>query len=206
MTPKTAFRMELSTEYEDLVKMKLAKEFVEGFIKFEEGYYLYSLAKRAELPIVEIGSWKGLSTIFLALGSKAGNHCKVYAVDHHTGSAEFFAVFGDKKIWSYDHFLQNISNFGVSDIVEPILATSEEASKKWNGERIGLLWIDGGHYYNTVKKDYESWEPFLAPEGIIAFHDSHWSGPKRLISEVIKEPKFTDINYVNSIACAMKVH
>ena len=77
MSSKTAFIMEPSNEFEDLVKMKLAKDLVEGFLKFNEGYYLYSLAKRTELPIVEIGSWKGLSTIFLALGSKAGLHSKV---------------------------------------------------------------------------------------------------------------------------------
>lgn len=38
--------------------------------------------------IVEIGSWKGKSTIWIANGSKDGRNIKVYAIDPHIGSSE----------------------------------------------------------------------------------------------------------------------
>lgn len=205
LSSNNAFVMDAANELGDLVAMKILMESVEGFIKFEEGYYLYSLAKRSRLPVVEIGSWKGKSTIFLALGSKSGHRSLVNAIDPHTGSPEFYVVFGrENEIWSYDDFIRNISNFRVDDVVRPILATSVEAAKEWSG-KIGLLWIDGSHYYSQVKQDLDNWEPFVEIGGVIALHDSHWDGPKRLIRERFHTPKYGPINFVNSIAAVTKL-
>ncbi|MBM2805376.1 MAG: hypothetical protein HW419_3269, partial [Deltaproteobacteria bacterium] len=64
---------------------------VEGFLGRREGPYLFRLAKRgARLGvIVEIGSWKGKSTIWLAKGSEAVKGQLIYAIDPHTGGADF---------------------------------------------------------------------------------------------------------------------
>lgn len=204
-TSNNAFVMDFAHELNDLVAIKIVMETVEGFLKFDEGYYLYSLAKRSKLPIVEIGSYKGKSTICLALGSKAGNRCKVYAIDHHRGSPEFYnsGIFGKQEIWSYDDFIQNLKNFKILDVVEPVLSTSEDAIANWI-KTIGLLWVDGSHYYEYVKRDFLLWEPYVAAGGVIAFHDSHWDGPKRVIKEFFVKPKFVDLNFVNSIACVTK--
>src|SRR5215218_9929513 len=61
---------------------------VEGYLTEQEGKLLYELAGGGTAPgvIVEIGSWKGKSTICLALGSKAGQGKIIYAIDPHTGS------------------------------------------------------------------------------------------------------------------------
>ena len=69
-------------EVEDIVRE------VEGHISNLEGECLYHLARSSKTKgvIVEIGSWKGKSTIWLAKGAKAGNKNKVYAVDPHRGT------------------------------------------------------------------------------------------------------------------------
>lgn len=40
-----------------------------------------------------------------------------------------------------------------------------------NGRGIDLLFIDGDHRYECVKKDYENYSPFVRKGGLIAFHD-----------------------------------
>lgn len=64
----------------DETKRIVAK--IDGFLTDKEGETLYKLAKDC-LPntvIVEIGSWKGKSTIWLSKGSKAGNNLKVFEI------------------------------------------------------------------------------------------------------------------------------
>ena len=62
---------------------------VKGLLEEEEGEFLYNIAKDCKGrkgAIVEIGSWKGRSTICLGKGSKAGNKIKIYAIDPHRGT------------------------------------------------------------------------------------------------------------------------
>src|SRR5262245_32629787 len=63
---------------------------IEGFLTDLEGYALLLLA--AQGPglgqIVEIGSYLGRSTAFLAAGSRLAGREKVTAVDHFLGSPE----------------------------------------------------------------------------------------------------------------------
>jgi hypothetical protein len=39
-----------------------------------------------------------------------------------------------------------------------VVATSEQAAAEWS-DPISLLWIDGDHEYDSVKRDLELWEP-----------------------------------------------
>lgn len=40
-----------------------------------------------------------------------------------------------------------------------------------DGRMLDVLWIDGDHTYNGVKSDYDLFNPFVRPGGLIAFHD-----------------------------------
>ena len=179
---------------------------VEGWLFSEERVWLYRAAKRVEKGvIVEIGSWKGLSTIWLAKGSQTGYKAKVYAIDPHTGAEEHKQA---GKVWTYDTFLANIRKAEIEDIVIPIVKTSEESNKNWN-KTIGLLFIDGAHDYELVKLDFELWYPHLIKGGIIAFHDSApwsgWEGPIKVVQEKIyNSDKFMDIEEIGSITFAKK--
>jgi predicted O-methyltransferase YrrM len=55
-------------------------------------------------------------------------------------------------------------------------------------EKVDLLFIDGDHTYEGVKKDFEMYSPLVRKGGIIAFHDIVF-GPFENVSGV---PKFWD--------------
>lgn len=170
---------------------------IDGWMTDDEKILLHDLAKNS-LPgvIVEIGSWKGLSTMALGRGSKEGTNNPIFAVDPHTGSPEHKQMFKD-DINTYEDFMKNITHAGLKDLITPFVMTSEEASGYVIGN-ISLLFIDGDHSYNMVKKDFELWKDKILPDGIIAFHDSEFEGPKQLISE-ISEDEFEKIGVVDSI-------
>src|SRR5947209_9640617 len=115
----------------------------EGWLTDREGELLYTLARRCTGAgsIVEIGSWKGRSTIWLAYGSKHGSGMPVHAVDPHTGSPNLRRLFGE-AIWTYDDFLHNIAAAGAADIVIPHVQTSAEAAATITGP-VELVFVDG---------------------------------------------------------------
>jgi len=175
-------------------------------VSVKEGKLLCSLARRCSGDvIVEIGSWKGYSTIWLAKGSQEGNHARIYAIDPHTGSEAHHKRYG--AINTFDTFTSNILRARVSSIVIPLVTASIEAEKNWGDTTISLLWIDGDH--EDVYADYYRWYPHLAASGIIALHDTvAWSSmrPYKLaIKEIYKSGNFTDIRRVGSITYARKV-
>jgi len=47
---------------------------------------------------------------------------------------------------------------------------SRELWKEFS-EPIGLLFIDGDHHYETVKRDIAGWVPLVVPGGRVLFHD-----------------------------------
>jgi MMP 1-O-methyltransferase len=169
-----------------------------GWLTEKEGRFLYESAKKA-LPghnIIEIGSWKGRSTICFGLGAKEGSSAKIYAIDPHTGSPEHIKRFG--YVNTYDEFTENIKNAGIDQYIIPVRKTSEEASKEIDSE-IDFVLVDGAHEYDFVKKDYELWFPKLRSAGTMAFHDC-WHAPgvhfltaKLLItSSQIRNPRLLD--------------
>jgi len=170
-------------------------EKIGGWLTKAEGIFLYQTASKvsSENRIVEIGSWKGKSTICLGKGAQAGNKSKIYAVDPHIGSSKLQRMFGELD--TYQEFLQNIKNAKADECIEPVLKTSNEASKHFN-EPIGFLFVDGAHDFKSVQLDIKSWFSKVKDGGIIAFHDS-WGhlGPNcatailLLTSPKIKNPR-----------------
>lgn len=179
---------------------------VEGWLHPLEGTLLYRLARQCtgKGAIVEIGSWKGKSTIWLAAGSKSGMNGKVYAIDPHIGSSEHQHV--QENVWTFDQFTRNIERAGIHDTVVPIVATSEEAAKNFE-KPVELIFIDGGHEYQMVKLDFDLWSPKVVEGGVMAFHDTvGWPGPKQVVKEfVVRSKQFRNVRFVHSILYAQKV-
>ncbi|MBU2214168.1 class I SAM-dependent methyltransferase [Patescibacteria group bacterium] len=173
---------------------------LDGWLSDKEAALLYRLAKRCtgRGAIVEIGSWKGKSTICLAEGSRAGKNIPIYAIDPHTGSSEH----GD--VYTFEEFKKNISNAGIENMIHPIVKTSKEASEGWN-KPIELLWIDGAHEEEYVRLDYELWTEHLVPGGTIAFHDSSMPGVKIVLEQYLyKGNVFRNIRFVHGATYARK--
>jgi len=179
---------------------------VDGWLHPKEAQLLYRLASqcKARGAIVEIGSWKGKSTICLARGSIAGHKTKIHAIDPHTGSPEHSREFG--VVWTFDEFRRNIENAGVNEMVTPIVDYSDAAAKKFN-EPVELIFIDGLHEYEGVKIDFDGWFPKVVDHGVMAFHDSTcWPGVLKCVSEeLFKSRRFRKVRFTRSIVYGEKV-
>ena len=55
--------------------------------------------------------------------------------------------------------------------IQPLRCTFDEALALIPDHSIDILHIDGSHYYDDVKHDFESWFPKVKPSGIILLHD-----------------------------------
>ncbi len=157
---------------------------VEGWLTEKEAELLYNTAKISSGNIVEIGAWKGLSTIFLSLGLIQGkNDNKIYSIDHHTGSKEHQKK--NCEIFTLPEFSENIRKFNVGHVIRTVVTTSAKASKHINS-KISLIFIDGSHEYKDVKNDFILWWQKLEIGGIIMFHDTlSKKGVSKFVDEII---------------------
>jgi MMP 1-O-methyltransferase len=182
------------SDFQTRVKPLIAD--VPGWLTDEEGEALYELARacRGDGVIVEIGSWKGKSTVCLGLGSQDGVGVPVYAVDPHADHR-----FGD--------FKTNIERAGIADLVRPIPSLSQTAADGFE-ESIELLFVDGSHEYDLVLEDFEKWVPKVVDGGWVAFHDTTWTdGPRKVVGQAIyRSRRFKDARFVvGSTTVARKV-
>ena len=177
---------------------------IDSLVAIDELDTLQELARTADGCIVEIGSYKGSSTITLAKGSLEGKNAVVYSIDNFKGNTEFEEYRKD----FYSTFLYNVIYTGSSGAVFPIVMDSVEASKLFQCN-VGLIFIDGNHSYKGVKGDYNAWFPKISVNGIIAIHDTlprdDFDGPFRLKDELLKDNKVKFIEQVNSMAIFKKV-
>jgi hypothetical protein len=111
--------------------------------------------------IVEIGSWKGKSTIALARGAAATHREKIYAIDPHAVQPEE-GYLEDTRA----EFHANLKQAGVDSQVVPMIMTSEKAAHGWSIP-IRLLWIDGDHRYEPAQLDFSSGSP-LSPRAALS--------------------------------------
>ena len=190
----------------DFRRIKSTLETVDGWLSEGEARYLYALARQGpgKGAIVEIGSWKGKSTIFLAAGSMKASREKIHAIDHHKGGPDQEGL-GYKDIDTQGEFRKNIRNAGVENHVVPVIMGSVEAIQNWN-EPIRLLWIDGNHDYEAVKNDFLLWEPYVIDGGVIAFHDTYaWEGPRRVVAQyLLNSNRFTILGFIDTITAVKK--
>lgn len=172
----------------DLLHIRDLVKDVDGFLTNREGEALYKLASICRNGvIVEIGSWKGKSTIWLGKGAREAGAKTIYAIDHHVGSQEHQGE--GPPVWTFKEFENNIRKAGLDDIVTPLVKTSVEA-RPLVKDPIDLLFIDGAHDYDSVKQDFRLWSPAVKNEGRVAFHDTPWPGVGRVVSEVLETGQF----------------
>jgi MMP 1-O-methyltransferase len=179
---------------------------IEGQISREEARRLIELAK-STIPgrvIVEIGTYRGRSTIALAFGSLLGNANRVYTVDPHV---EFQGVLGGQfGPQDQEQLYRNLVSAGVGRIVAVVSLPSKATARCWTERNIGLLWIDGDHTYAAVREDYESWEPFIANGGIVAFHDSAVPGVEKALHELSQAKRIFPLGQTEALSWFKLIH
>jgi MMP 1-O-methyltransferase len=174
-----------------------------GFLGENEIRFLGILAAwtPAKGAIVEIGSFKGKSTVALATMAKKYGLGPVVAIDPHQGLA-YLGPDAPQQSPTFDEFLGNVRSAGLDANVEVQRAYSRDVAKTWS-RPIRLLWIDGDHSYEGCKEDFDLFSPFLADGAVVAFHDAlnAVEGPIRVFTEeVLPSDRFGPSGFVHSIA------
>jgi MMP 1-O-methyltransferase len=180
-------------------------ETVEGYLAPREMRFLALLAAcpTADGEILEIGSFKGKSTVILAKAAALSGNSKVNAVDPMTApSVTDPDLRGDES--SFEDFQKNIEAHKVADKIEFHQTFSYELAKHWT-KPLRLLWVDGDHTYKGTKLDFKGFAPFLQDGAIVAIHDvlHEFDGGIRVFMEdVLLSLNFGACGFVGSIAWA----
>ncbi|MEJ7720625.1 MAG: class I SAM-dependent methyltransferase [Ilumatobacteraceae bacterium] len=129
-----------------------------GFMPADEGDALHAAALEAaaavpDLPFVEVGSYCGRSTIWLAAAARTAGRV-VFAVDHHRGSEENQrgwehhdpdVVDGEVGLMDTLPFLRRaLFDAGVEDWAIPVVGRSALVAAHWTTPA-SFVFIDGGH-------------------------------------------------------------
>ncbi len=157
---------------------------------------LYRLAVSWPTPgdIVELGSWVGLTTSYLATACRVRGEGRVYAVDTFEGTREggstypSIARFGGSTL---EAFHDQIHRAGIDDMVETLAGLTGDMVHHYRGRPIRLLLIDADHSYEAVRSDFLLWAPLVAPDGLIVFHDYLMPEVSRFVDgDVRPDPRF----------------
>ncbi|MET7766398.1 class I SAM-dependent methyltransferase [Streptomyces sp. NPDC005393] len=183
----------------------------------DEGLALYAAARGVAaglgLPLLEVGTYCGRSTILLADAARAAGTVAV-TVDHHRGSEE------QQPGWEYHDpdvvdpeigrmdtlptFRRTLHQAGLEDHVIAVVGRSPQVAAVW-GRPVGLVFIDGGHTDEHASGDYEGWAPHVAPGGLLVIHDvfpdpaDGGQAPYRIYRRALASGAFTEVSAVRSL-------
>lgn len=157
--------------------------------------------------VVEVGCWRGLSTITLA---QAAPRATLWCVDTWLGSDEFWlGTEAGQPAWDlrlrhgyprvYDEWLTNLAAAGLTDRVRPMPMPSGQAARVFErlGQRADLVYVDGSHDSEDVRADLIAWRRVLTPSGWLMGDDydharfpavRHWVDT--LLTDVTAERRF----------------
>jgi len=132
--------------------------------------------------VVEVGVWKGASTLFMAETMRGQNIAgTVIAIDTFLGSIEHIrnpesrAALKSRHGWPdiYFQFMANVVRNGFQDLVCPLPQTADIACQLLGsmGIRPGLVHIDASHDHASVMRDLENYFALLEPGGLLVGDD-----------------------------------
>jgi predicted O-methyltransferase YrrM len=147
---------------------------VEGWMTDAQAKRLWMAAARVPDGgrIVEIGSYRGRSTIVLA--SAARRDVQVVAIDPHAGNDRGPRQWtGTAAEGEADHaaFLANLERAGVSSRVRHLRRPSLDAIGEVRGI-VDLVYIDGAHRFRPAADDISGWGARVTPGGALLIHDA----------------------------------
>ncbi|MEV7279575.1 class I SAM-dependent methyltransferase [Streptomyces sp. NPDC093111] len=193
-----------------------AFEAAKGFMPVKEGLALYAAAAGAAelgLPLLEVGTYCGRSTILLADVARAAGTVAV-TVDHHRGSEEqqpgweyHDPTVVDPEVGAMDTlptFRRTLRKAGLEEYVIAVVGRSPQVAKVWGGQ-LGFVFVDGGHTDEHATADYEGWAPKVAPGGTLVIHDvfpnpeDGGQAPYRIYLRAIGSGDFEEVSVTDSM-------
>lgn len=149
-------------------------EGIDGWLTIGQALRLADAAAAAPAAatIVEIGSFRGRSTVVLA--TAAPSDAVIVAIDPHAGNDR-----GPRELDGYhaaaatdrELFERNLVDAGVDQRVTPVAAFSADAHDAVDGA-IDVLYIDGAHRYAPARTDIDDWGSRVSDGGRLLIHDA----------------------------------
>lgn len=178
---------------------------VEGWMKPREveALCLFAGCPTADGDVLEIGSYRGRSTIALAKAAAWCSDGRVAAVDPLPDTGPMSPDERGRPS-ARARMEANLSAAGVRDRVDLYAMRSQELAPRWD-RPLRFLWIDGDHSYAGAKSDFDGFAPHLADGAILALHDvlNYYEGSVRVFAEdVLLSPHFGAAGVVGSIGWA----
>lgn len=173
---------------------------IQGWFSHAEFYAHMVSQLRPDAAVVEIGAWRGSSTVCLAgLIKQSGKQITMHSVDTWQGSPGeqvHDEIQQHMRMSLFEDFQANLLMCEVQDVVKPLCMTSVEASTQFEDHTLDFVMIDGGHDYASVISDITSWRSKVKPGGIMAGDDycDSWPGVQQAVHEVFGDKVSTQNN------------
>ena len=162
-------------------------------------FLLASIERAQPKIVVEIGVWKGASSIAMARHMKAlGLHGSVVVcVDTWLGAWDHWINDDWYPGLAFEHgqpmlmrtFMSNVIATRTQDVILPLPLDSVNAHQLLERYdlQIDIIHIDGGHDYRAVTSDLEMWWPMIRPGGWLVgddyVHDGNWPEVRRAFDD-----------------------
>jgi predicted O-methyltransferase YrrM len=171
---------------------------IPGYLHRLEGIFLHWLATRvpAGACIVEIGSFKGRSSCYIASGLRSPG-ARLHCVDVWRNQAMPY----DPPEDVFPEFEANVAKY--RHAIEAHRGESAEVASRWTLP-IDVLFIDGDHSYEGCRPDIDSWLRHVRSGGWVVFHDSSQPGVERARAEKFPRRLRSHGIHVYSIFAARK--
>jgi hypothetical protein len=148
----------------------------------KEVHYLYRTALACGGNIANLGVFRGVSTSALAHGVKERGDGKVYAVD----------FFDRNTCFTVEHITEVFEERGTLPWVEFCKGHTQDWAVHLNHLKFNFIFVDADHQYESTLGDFKTWEPLLAPRGLIAFHDIGLNTVNKVIEEELSDWEIVD--------------
>lgn len=191
-----------------LAEAASATQGIDGHLTANDGHILTLLAlcPMSAGAVVEIGSYKGRSTVRLATAlARTGESlhaCDPFAAPGVAGQD----LKTDDAV--YGEFAKNLASAKVTDRVTVHRRFSTDLARDWQSP-VRLLWVDGDHSHAGTSADFDAWHKFVAPGGFIALHDAlHlFPGPPQIFANrVLLDENWGACGICGSVGWAQRAH
>jgi predicted O-methyltransferase YrrM len=128
---------------------------------------------------VEVGTYRGKSTVLLAAAAEATGSV-LYTIDHHHGSEEHQPgwEFHDEELVdpvsgrfdTLPSFRRTMDLIDLDKNVVAVVGNSAVVAMNWRTP-VQFLFIDGGHSEAAAQQDFEGWAKWVAVGGVLVIHD-----------------------------------
>lgn len=181
----------------------LAPDTADGNVSVDELAIINALvAKHQPHAIFEIGTFDGRTTLNMAAHLPQGG--TVYTLDlppEKMGRTKLNVAVGDRKFIRKDGSGARFDGTRWADRIRQLYGDSAAFDYSPYTGKMDLVFVDGSHSYDYVKRDTETALNLIRPDaGIILWHDygsRYWKGLTRALNELyVTVPEFKSMRHV----------